>query len=27
LLGKAVGEQVEVQAPAGILKYKILEIK
>jgi transcription elongation factor GreA len=27
LLGKAVGEQVEVQAPAGVLKYEILEIK
>ena len=27
LLGKSVGDQVEVQAPAGVLKYKILEIK
>ena len=27
LLGKAVGEQVGVQAPAGVLKYEILEIK
>lgn len=27
LLGKAVGDQVEVQAPAGVLKYEILEIK
>jgi transcription elongation factor GreA len=27
LLGKGVGDQVEVQAPAGVLKYKILEIK
>ena len=27
LLGKAVGDQVEVQAPAGILKYEILGIK
>jgi len=27
LLGRAVGDQVEVQAPAGILKYEILEIK
>jgi transcription elongation factor GreA len=27
LLGKSVGDQVEVQAPAGVLKYEILEIK
>jgi transcription elongation factor GreA len=27
LLGREVGDQVEVQAPAGILKYEILEIK
>lgn len=27
LLGKGVGDQVEVQAPAGVLKYEILEIK
>ncbi|TFG97237.1 MAG: transcription elongation factor GreA [Calditrichales bacterium] len=27
LLGKAVGDSVEVQAPAGILKYEVLEIK
>jgi len=27
LLGRAVGDLVEVQAPAGILKYEILEIK
>jgi transcription elongation factor GreA len=27
LLGRSVGDQVEVQAPAGILKYEILEIK
>jgi transcription elongation factor GreA len=27
LLGKAVGDLVEVQAPAGILKYEILQIK
>ena len=27
LLGRAVGDNVEVQAPAGVLKYEILEIK
>lgn len=27
LLGKAIGEQVEVQAPAGKLMYEILDIK
>lgn len=27
LLGKKVGEQVEVEAPAGILHYKILHIE
>lgn len=27
LLGKAVGEQVEVQAPAGKIVYKIIDIK
>ena len=27
LLGKKIGDQVDVQAPAGVLKYKILEIK
>jgi transcription elongation factor GreA len=27
LLGKSVGDKVEVQAPAGVLQYKILEIK
>jgi len=27
LLGRAVGDQVEVQAPAGVLKYEIIEIK
>jgi len=27
LLGKAEGEEVEVQAPAGTLKYKILKIE
>lgn len=27
LLGKSVGDQIEVKAPAGILKYEILEIK
>lgn len=27
LLGKSVGEKVEVQAPAGVLQYVILEIK
>ncbi len=27
LLGKAIGEEVEVQVPAGTLKFKILDIK
>jgi transcription elongation factor GreA len=27
LLGKEVGDEVEVQAPAGILQYEILQIK
>ena len=27
LLGKAVGEEVHVEAPAGIVRYKILEIQ
>ena len=27
LLGKAVGEQVEVEAPAGVLRYEIIEIQ
>jgi transcription elongation factor GreA len=27
LLGKGVGEKIEVQAPAGVLQYEILEIK
>jgi transcription elongation factor GreA len=27
LLGKGIGDQVEVHAPAGVLKYEILEIK
>lgn len=27
LLGKSAGESVEVQAPAGVLKYEILKIK
>jgi transcription elongation factor GreA len=27
LLGKSVGDHAEVQAPAGVLKYEILEIK
>ena len=27
LLGKKIGDQVDVQAPAGVLKYEILEIK
>ena len=27
LLGRKIGDQVDVQAPAGVLKYKILEIK
>ncbi len=27
LLGQAVGDVIEVQAPAGILKYEILDIK
>ncbi len=26
LLGKAVGEEVQVEAPAGIVRYKILEV-
>jgi len=27
LLGRKIGDQVDVQAPAGVLKYEILEIK
>ena len=27
LLGKVVGDKVEVEAPAGVLKYKILDIQ
>jgi transcription elongation factor GreA len=27
LLGKKIGDRVDVQAPAGVLKYEILEIK
>ena len=27
LLGKEVGDEVEVEAPAGVLKYKILDIQ
>jgi transcription elongation factor GreA len=27
LLGRSVGDKVEVQAPAGVLKYEILKIK
>ena len=27
LLGKEVGDEVEVDAPAGVLKYKILDIQ
>ena len=27
LLGKAVGEEVQVEAPAGVLRYRILEIQ
>ncbi|HHE54528.1 MAG TPA: transcription elongation factor GreA, partial [Caldithrix abyssi] len=27
LLGKKVGDEVEIQVPAGILKYKILSIE
>ena len=27
LLGKGVGERIEVQAPAGVLQYEILKIK
>jgi len=27
LLGKEIGDKVEVQAPAGVIKYEILEIK
>ena len=27
LLGKGIGDKVEVQAPAGVLKYEILAIK
>jgi transcription elongation GreA/GreB family factor len=27
LLGKRVGDDVEVEAPAGLLKLRILEIK
>ena len=27
LLGKSIGDKVEVQAPAGVLQYEILEIK
>lgn len=27
LLGREVGDAIEVQAPAGVLKYKILKIK
>lgn len=27
LLGKAVGEEVVVEAPAGVIKYKVLEIQ
>ena len=27
LLGCAVGEEVQVEAPAGVLRYRILEIQ
>ena len=27
LLGRAVGEEVQVEAPAGVLRYRILEIQ
>lgn len=27
LLGKSIGDKVDVQAPAGVLQYEILEIK
>ena len=27
LIGKAVGEEIEVETPAGIMKYKVLEIQ
>ena len=27
LLGKAVGDEVQVEAPAGVLRYRILEIQ
>ena len=27
LIGKSVGEIVDVHAPAGVIKYKIVEIK
>ena len=27
LLGNAVGDEVQVEAPAGVLRYRILEIQ
>ena len=27
LLGKAIGDEVQVEAPAGVLRYRILEIQ
>ena len=27
LLGKTVGEEAQVEAPAGIVRYKVLEIE